>query len=314
MEHVYYHDHPHLHQPSMVLGFSGWMDSGKVSTTCIDHLAATVGAERLASVDPFEFYILNLPVSAVPTTIVLDGERTEVRAVNPADLAGALRPHTEIHNGIIRGFGGHRCELLYSEDANMILFRGEEPHVRWRTFGECILDVAERYDVRDMWFAGSVSSAVPHTRPPRIRASMSNEGARERVRHPHVGYTDYEGPASFPTLLVEMAAQHGIAMRALVVEVPHYPFLEVPVYYPSILRLLTVLGDLLPLEVPLSDMRQSARLITRRLDDLRERSREFRDLVAKLEESYDFEEGSGDERLLRRLIDQIDLSGEGGDN
>ena len=55
-----YHD-PKLQQPSLVIGFDGWMDGGNVSTGTIDYLRLKLEALPLGSIDPDGFYILNIP-------------------------------------------------------------------------------------------------------------------------------------------------------------------------------------------------------------------------------------------------------------
>jgi len=96
-------------------------------------------------------------------------------------------------------------------------------------------------------------------------------------------------------------------MRSLVVEIPHYPFLEMPTYPRSILKTAGTLDDLLALDLDLTDLDEAAEEADRKLDAVMADNDEFRELVAKLEEAYEYEETPGDERLLRRLIDSIDL-------
>jgi len=69
------------------------------------------------------------------------------------------------------------------------------------------------------------------------------------------------------------------------------------------------LSDLLGLGLDLSDLEEAAKVARSKLDALMADNDEFRELVAKLEEAYDYAVSDDDEELLRRLIDGIDLAG-----
>lgn len=312
MEHLYWIDRPVLHEPRMVLGFTGWMDGGHVSTRTIDLLAQATDAEPLAQIDPLEFFILNFPVTTIPLTILSDGEHTVVRSVSPMEQAAIFRPHTEITDGVVRTLDFSRNQFMFSQSARLTLFYGNEPHIRWRTYAECIFEVVEEYGTRELYFVGSVSSAIPHTREPRLRMGVSAEELKETHRGLDVQYTNYEGPASFVTLLLTECARRDLEMRSLVVEVPHYPFLEMSSYPHSILVVATVLSRLLDLELPLGDLRAATADARRQLDEVMHENRDFQELVRRLEEAYDAEQANIDEEVLKRLLRQIDLRGPDG--
>ncbi len=60
------------------------------------------------------------------------------------------------------------------EPANLVLFLGKEPNLRWRTFGECIVSLALQVGVRRILFVGSFGGTVPHTRQPRLFVTCSD--------------------------------------------------------------------------------------------------------------------------------------------
>ena len=57
------HKRPKLNRPRLLLGFSGWMDGGNVSTGTAKYLIDRLGAEEFAQIDPEGFYIHNFPGS-----------------------------------------------------------------------------------------------------------------------------------------------------------------------------------------------------------------------------------------------------------
>jgi len=310
MDHLITHERPSLHQPPMILGFTGWMDGGRISTGTVEYLAQATGARKFAEIDSAEFYIHHFPATSLPLTVVSEGDQTVVRPLDPMEYAAIFRPHGKIVDGVVRGLTFPRNDFLGSEQSNLILFHGEEPHIRWRTYAECLLGLAEEYGTEAIFFIGSVSSPIPHTREPRVRSSVADEALTKTRRHHDVGFSDYEGPASFITFLLTLAAARGIEMRTLVVEVPHYPFLDIPAYPASILRVTSVLAEWLGLDLQLSDLRRATNGLREQLDRLMEENEEFGKVVRRLEESYDAEEVSTDEESLRRLIDKIDLGGD----
>ncbi|HEX41066.1 MAG TPA: PAC2 family protein, partial [Phycisphaerales bacterium] len=52
---------PELKQPRLLVGFSGWMDGGEVSTGTVRYLIDRLDAEKFAEIDPEGFYIYSFP-------------------------------------------------------------------------------------------------------------------------------------------------------------------------------------------------------------------------------------------------------------
>ena len=50
---------PRLEHGRLIVGFSGWMDGGEVSTGTIATLASELDAGRIGEIDPDDFYIYN---------------------------------------------------------------------------------------------------------------------------------------------------------------------------------------------------------------------------------------------------------------
>ncbi|MHC4542274.1 MAG: hypothetical protein ACYS74_21225 [Planctomycetota bacterium] len=54
---------PQVSNTRLLLGFSGWMDGGDVSTGTVKCLIEKFGAERFAEIAPTGFYIYSFPGS-----------------------------------------------------------------------------------------------------------------------------------------------------------------------------------------------------------------------------------------------------------
>lgn len=314
MEELVIHERPTVSNPPMVMGLTGWMDGGRVSTGTIGYLDDKLETRMFAEIKPMDFYILHFPVSTIPISLYTEQGRAVLTSVNPMEFAAVFRPHTRISNGIIEELTFPQNEFSCSESSNLILFSGEEPHIRWGTYSECLFQLAEEFGVEQVYFVGSVAGSVPHTREPRLRASVSSEALKAGLDGAGVEYSDYEGPASIVTSLTHQSPERGIEMRSLVVEVPHYPFLEMSTYPKSILKVVSALNVLLGLELDLTDLQDATHAADAKLNAVMEDHDEFQELVHKLEESYDSEEPTPDEDLLKRLLDGIDLDGDANRN
>ena len=299
-------DTPELRGPAMILGFTGWMNGGNVSIGTVDHFVRQTKARRLAEIDPLEFYVLNFPVATLPTV----GQSVEQTGLSGMEIAAIFRPHTEIEDGVVKRFVPETNVFRFSTDPELILFYGEEPHIRWRSYSDCVLEVARRFNVREIYFVGSVAGPGPHTREPRVRCSTAREEYKERFAGYDVSFTDYSGPASLVTYLTIRADEMGIPLRSIVVDVPMYPTVQMNVYPRSILRVVRLLSELLRLRTDTSSLEQAVESVREQIDKVVAGDPELRQLVDKMETVYDTEVGGDDEDLLRRLMEGMGPDGQ----
>ncbi len=196
------HQRPALDQATLVLAFSGWMDGGDVSTGTVRRLVDLLGAKPVADIDPEPFYICNFPGSM--------------------ELAGLFRPHVKIEDGRIVNLDMPENVFYCHEPANLVLFLSKEPNLRWRGFGDAVLELARATAVRRVLFVGSFGGSVPHTREPRLYVTCSDEGLLPEMARYGLRRTGYEGPGSFTSYLLTRAPSAGLEMTSLVAEIPGY--------------------------------------------------------------------------------------------
>ena len=55
-----------------------------------------------------------------------------------------------------------------------MLFLGKEPNLRWREFGDAVLELIDKVGIRRVLFVGSFGGSVPHTREPRLFVTCSD--------------------------------------------------------------------------------------------------------------------------------------------
>ncbi len=260
-----YHN-PDLTAPTLIMGFTGWMDGGEVSTGVIDYLRVNLGAVPFASIDPEPFYLYNLPGSM--------------------EVANVFRPHVKIREGLIEEFEQPVNTFFADPEHNLILFSGKEPNMHWQCFGDCIFQLSERFDIKQILFMGSVAGLTPHSREPRFTGSVSHLALRTKLERMGIRFSEYEGPASFVTYLTTRASRADIDMIVLVAEVPAY----LQGYNPKCVETaVRCISGLLELHMPCDDLRGLSDEFEKRVGELVQQQPELVKRIQQLEEIYDNE-------------------------
>ena len=236
---------PKLNTPRLLMGLSGWMDGGEVSTGTIKGLIEKFNARKFAEIQPEGFYIYNFPGSM--------------------EVSSLFRPHTKIKDGLIESYEPPRNTFFYNEENNLILLSGKEPNLKWQEFGDCIFRLCLEFGVREVYFIGSVSGLVPHTREPRIFCSVSEAKLKESLGRYGLKFSEYEGPASIVTYLTSSVSEHGLSMASLVAAVPVYVQGNNPICIEAVTRRL---GGILGLHIELDELRKSSSQFEKKLSDV----------------------------------------------
>ena len=272
---------PKLDNPQMLLGFTGWMDGGNVSTGTVKYLIDKLAAERFAEIEPEGFYIYSFPGSM--------------------ELTALFRPHTKIKNGLITTFGIPANEFFASEQNNLILFLGKEPHLQWEEFSQRIFSLCTEFGVKSVYFIGSVAGLVPHTREPRIFCSVSGTQLKATFEQYGVKFTDYEGPASIITYMTANAGKHDLSMATLVATIPAYVQGNNPKCIEAVIRRLV---GIMGLHIEHDDLRVVSDEFEKKLSDVVQEQEELAGNVQKLEEDYDNEIFDSEMGDLKKWLEQ----------
>ncbi len=255
---------PKARRSRMVLAFTGWMDGGEVSTGTVGYLAQHVGAERVAEIEPEDFYLLNFP--------------------GTMEVSALFRPGVRIRDGLIEAYEMPTNYFYWAEKPNLILFEGREPNIRWDSYADCLLEAARVFDCEAVYFIGSVAGMTPHTREPRLTSSVSHAGAKAPLEAIGARFSQYEGPASLVTHLMHRAAGGPVPVSTLVAEIPAYIQGRNPRGIESLARRL---AGLLGIEVDLEDLRVLSDQWEHKLNEMVAEKPELAELIAKLEQDYD---------------------------
>jgi len=258
--------YPEIDGARMILGFTGWMDGGGVSTGTVAYLAERLGARTLAAIQPQGFYIYNFPGSM--------------------EISALFRPRCEITDGIVHTYEPPENLFWYDAANRLILFRGKEPNLAWEDFADCLYRLAETFRVRAIYFVGSYAGVVPHTRDPRLYASVSDPEMKAELEPHGFRFTDYEGPAHFSTYLTRASADRRLKMATLVAEIPAYIHGTNPRCIEAVAR---TLAGILGIQINTDDLRQTSDGFEARVNEAIAEKPELAEMIHKMETEYDSE-------------------------
>ncbi|TFE52847.1 PAC2 family protein [Streptomyces sp. ICN441] len=270
---------PELIDPVMVAAFEGWNDAGDAASTAVAHLDREWKGEVFAALDAEDYYDfqVNRP------TVWLDGG---VRKIT--------WPTTRL--SVVR-VGGEKPR-------DLVLVRGIEPSMRWRSFCNELLGFAHELGVEMVVILGALLGDTPHTRPVPVSGVTSDP---DLARTMDLEETRYEGPTGIVGILQEACTHAGVPAVSLWAAVPHY--VSQPPNPKATLALLNRLEDLIDLRIPLGELPEDARAWQLGVDQLASEDSEVAEYVQTLEEARDtaeLPEASGEaiarefERYLRR--------------
>ncbi|MFE0104970.1 PAC2 family protein [Streptomyces sp. NPDC059009] len=270
---------PELIDPVMVAAFEGWNDAGDAASTAVAHLDKEWKGEVFAALDAEDYYDfqVNRP------TVWLDGG---VRKIT--------WPTTRL--SVVR-VGGDKPR-------DLVLVRGIEPSMRWRSFCNELLGFAHELGVELVVIMGALLGDTPHTRPVPVSGVTSDP---DLARTMDLEETKYEGPTGIVGILQEACTHAGVPAVSLWAAVPHY--VSQPPNPKATLALLNRLEDLIDLRIPLGELPEDARAWQLGVDQLAAEDSEVAEYVQSLEEARDtaeLPEASGEaiarefERYLRR--------------
>ena len=273
-----------MHDARMIIGLSGWMDGGDVSLGTVKYLVKHLEARELADIEPDHFYIYNFPGSM--------------------GISSLFRPHTNIEEGLVTSFDEPENKFYCHERGNVVLFQGKEPNIHWKEYAECIFEVASACRVREIYFVGSVSGLVPHTRDPIFWSSASDEETRGRMQAHGMYPSAYEGPASIATYLITRAQEHDISIATMVATIPSYiDGKNAKCIHAAVERL----GMVLDLSIDLTELESARDHFVRQAQMALEGDSKLAEKVRKLEEMYDDELAPDDDDDLREWFERQNL-------
>lgn len=245
---------PTLRSPVAIAAFEGWNDAADASTAAVDHLEQVWNARQVALIDPEEFY--DFQVSRPTVTPADDGTR---RIEWPGTRFMAAVPP-----------GAER---------DVVLVRGIEPSMRWRTFCGELLEICHSLEVSRVVLLGALLADVPYTRPLPISGNASDPNAARRYQ---LTPSRYDGPTGIVGVLQQACTRAELDAVSFWVHVPHYA--SNPPCPKATLALLHRVEEVLDLPVPTADLAEESAEWEQRVRTAAEQDAELGEYVRELEE------------------------------
>lgn len=254
---VWEREPPPLRAPVLVATFSGWNDAANAASTALGAIGSALDTELVARIDPEEFFDFQ-----------------------------ANRPTIEITDGLMESIEWPDNLLVSAtstdSERDLLLISGTEPSMRWRTFCNAVVDVAERCGVEDVVTFGSLIADVAHTRPVPITGLASDPAMASQMGFEEV---DYEGPTGVLGVFHAVCRDRGMRTASMWAAIPHY---AAAVPNPKAgLALLRRLEGMVGIAVEAEELEQAAKSFETQVTQAVEANPEIKELVERLEEEQD---------------------------
>jgi proteasome assembly chaperone (PAC2) family protein len=265
---------PTLHQPVLVAAFEGWNDGGDAATFAARFLAERWDAEPFATIDPEEFFDFT-----------------------------STRPHVQLDDDGLREIVWPTTTFssasIPDADLDVIFVVGSEPQLKWRTFCDEIVQIANEYEARLVVTLGALLAEVPHTRPVSV-VGTAYDGAL--VRQLGLTQSAYQGPTGIIGVLHDAFRHATVPSASLWAAVPTYvPNAPSP---KAALALVERIAELLAIPMVTTDLEIASASYERQIDELVADDDDTAAYVARLEEATD--EMPDDEDAHGDLIAEVE--------
>ncbi|MBF6136603.1 PAC2 family protein [Nocardia otitidiscaviarum] len=250
-------DLPTLRDPVLVAAFEGWNDAADAASGAVEHLELIWDSQPLAELDSEDYY--DYQVNR-PTVRQVDGVTREIQW--PSAMLSVCSPP--------------------GSERDVVLLRGVEPNMRWRSFCDDILEFVEQLGVSTVVILGALLADTPHTRPVPVTGTAYSKEAAERF---NLEQTRYEGPTGITGVLQDACVKAGVPAVSFWAAVPHY--VSQPPNPKAVIALLHRVEDVLDVEVPLSGLPKQAEEWEETVNEMTSSDEEITEYVRSLEERGD---------------------------
>jgi proteasome assembly chaperone (PAC2) family protein len=266
---------PRLERPIVLAAFEGWNDAGDAASTAVRHIRDRLSAQPFAELDPEEFFDFT---STRPTIEILDGQSRRLNW-----------PSTELAANDLRGRG------------DLITLIGTEPQLKWRTFCDEIIGVVRAVDARLVIVLGALLAEVAHTRPTEVFGTTYDSRLADDLG---LDTSSYEGPTGIVGVLHAACLDAGIPSVSLWASVPSYvPGAPSP---KAALALVRSTAELLPVDVPVTDLEIASAAYERQVSRLVSEDEETATYVSQLESRFDDPDDEDDELDAEVLVEEVE--------
>ena len=183
-----------LDRPILVVAFKGLFDASGSATSALEWLMEKSESEHLGEIDSETFF-----------------DFTQERPLIGFDKNGER----------ILSWPKNKIVAIKTDEneRDLLAISGIEPHLRWRTFSELLVEIVNKSNAESVLTLGSMVGMTPHSRPLAVNGSSTNLELAERL---HLEKPSYQGPTGIVGVLHDALDRSKIPVISLRVSVPHY--------------------------------------------------------------------------------------------
>ena len=264
-----YFKRPNLRRTILIAAWEGWSDAAEAASRAMREVNRQLSTRKLAAIDSELFYDFSQQRPNVSYDSRggrnIEWPSNEFSYWQPGPSAGA-------------------------EDRDIVVFRGVEPHLRWRLYVEQFLEVANPANVDLLITVGALLDSVPHTRSPRVTLSAGQDDLGRGFEHLRLPRPAYEGPCGITSVLTDAYAQRGVPWASIWGHAPHYVQVS---HNPALAyAIMQELQEFLPVRMDMERLSAESEAYAENLTKALEGESEIAGYVKRLEERYDTEQES----------------------
>ena len=175
------HVQPILGEPTLLLAFEGWNDACESASAAVSFVNDVLRSVPLADIDPDDYYDF---------TVL----RPEVQY--QAGRSGSIVwPSNEFRYGVTE------------EGKELITGLGIEPHMRWRSYCDAVVELAVDMGVRRCLILGAYLADVVYSQPVVVTGFSSEPALLEKFE---IEPTSYDGPTGIVGVLSNGLEEEGV--------------------------------------------------------------------------------------------------------
>lgn len=260
-------DRPIVQDPVGLIAFEGWGDAGESASHAASEFLGKLDGELFAIIDPDDHFDF------------------QVR-----------RPMVELDSSGIVSISWPRNELyaVRGTERDMVVLLGEEPHYRWKSFTNDVVEVMTVMGVTRAVTIGAFIGQVAHTLPVPLVGSANRPD--DLVIHGLLP-SGYEGPTGITGVLNHALENAGVDVISVWAAVPHY--LSNQEYPPATEALAVKAAELCGVSLDIGELTSASRQFLSTVNAAIEGNTELEEYVEQLEQEADDDRGE-------RLIDEIE--------
>ena len=245
---------PPVKKPVLIAGFDGWGNAMDVSKAMASYLIRKLKAESFATLNADLFYRYD---ENRPVVLIEEGVLKEV-----------VPPGGTFYNA--------HCS---PQELDIIVFKAQEPSLRWKYFGEQLLALSQELQVRTIITLGSMYDNVLHS-DTIISGIASNDTLSTRLSEMGVLPVNYQGPSAIHSTIQSTAEKNGIPCMSLWCHCPYY--LQGATHFGLLSHLGSLVATLAGFDLDTEELDTSWKELNRQIQTLVEKNPDLQGMITEL--------------------------------